>query len=527
MNFLISVVIFFAAVLSAEAKTTFVYCSEASPKIFNPQLAVDGATFNASSRAIYSRLVEFEDGGTKIIPGLAESWQVSKDNKTFTFKLRKGVKFHTQPYFTPTRDFNADDVIFSFERMRDKQHPYHKVSGGTYIYFDGMEMGTIIKKVSKTDDYTVVFELSRPEAPFVADMAMDFASILSAEYAAKMLAAKTPERIDNEPVGTGPFILKKYVKESVIRYEKNASYYEGSPKIDELIFSITPDTNVRMQKLKVGECHLATEPAPSDIEKLKTMKDLKIIEGAGLNVSYLAINIEKKPFDNPLVRQALNMALNRKSYLDAIYLGRATLAKNPIPPTMWGYNNDIKGYEYNPKKAKELLKKAGFPNGFDTDLWTLPVGRAYNPNGKKMGEMMQSDLAQVGIRAKLITYKWAEYLKRGAAGEHSLMQMGWTGDNGDPDNFFNMLLGCASIASGSNYSRWCEKNFQSDVDQAKMNSNISARTKDYLKAQVIFNDSAPWVPLAHATVFKAMSKRVVGYKLSPFGSESFQNVDLK
>lgn len=511
----------------ALAAKTFVYCSEASPSTFNPQLATDGPTFNASSHTVYNQLIQFKTGSTEIEPALAESWTVSKDGLVFTFKLRKGVKFHSSDLFKPTRDFNADDVLFSFNRQKDPNHPFAKISGGSYEYFSSMEMGKIIKDIKKLDDYTVQFQLTQKEAPFLANIAMDFASILSAEYADAMMKAKTPEKVDTFPVGTGPFVFKSYQKDTIIRYSANENYWAGRPKIDNLIFAITPDASVRFQKLKAGECNLIAEPNPSDLKAMKENSKIQLLEKEGLNVGYLALNTEKPPFNNPLVRQAIMHALNRGSYIDAIYMGRATLAKNPIPPTIWSYNKSTKDYEYSPEKAKALLKKAGLPNGFESEIWTLPVSRPYNPAGKKMGEMMQADLAAVGIKVKLMTYDWPTYLEKARQGQHSMIQMGWTGDNGDPDNFMNVLLGCAAVKSGSNYARWCHKPFNDLIQQAKQTTDMKKRTELYTKAQELFKNEAPWATLAYARVYRALSSNVVGYQIHPFGTESFEKVDLK
>ena len=512
---------------TAMAAKTFVYCSEASPRTFNPQLATDGPTFNASSRTIYNRLVTFEAGGTKVIPSLATSWKQSSDGLSYTFRLRRDVAFHTTKKFIPKRKFNADDVLFTFDRMRKKDHPYHKVNGGSYEYFNSMEMGKLIKDIIKVDAYTVKFILSRPEAPFLANLAMDFASITSAEYGTFLQKEGKPELLDIEPIGTGPFMLRRYVKDNTIRFVSHPNYFEGKSKIDNLVFSITTDPSVRFQKLKTKECHLIAEPSPTDIDAMKKDPNIKVLTRAGLNVGYVAMNVEKKPFDNVLVRRAISHALNRKSYIKAIYQGNAEVAKNPIPPTMWSYNKGIKDYDYNPKKAKALLKKAGFPNGFETELWTMPVSRPYNPNGKKMGELIQADLAKVGIKVKLVTYKWATYLEKAAKGDHAMIQLGWTGDNGDPDNFLHVLLGCSAIKAGSNYARWCDKKFAKLIEKAKVTGNVKKRTQFYKQAQKIFKKEAPWVTVAHATVFKAMNKKVKNYKISPFGIESFYELDLK
>lgn len=224
------------AIAGGARANTLVYCSEGSPEGFNPQLFTSGTTVDASSAAIYNRLVDFKPGTVELQPSLAESWEVSEDGKRYTFHLRKGVAFQSNKYFTPIRDFNANDVIFSFMRQKDANNPYHKVSNGAYTNFESMEFGTLIDRIVKVDDHTVRFELSRAEAPFVADLGMYFATIFSAEYADAMLKAGTPQRVDNDPIGTGPFQLVQYQKDAKILYKAFDRYWEGKPKIDRLVF---------------------------------------------------------------------------------------------------------------------------------------------------------------------------------------------------------------------------------------------------------------------------------------------------
>lgn len=510
---------------TANGTKAFVYCSEASPSTFSPVSVSDGATFNAT-RPIYNGLVAFEYGETHVIPALAETWTISPGGKVYTFHLRKGVQFHSTPYFTPTRNFNADDVLFSFNRQRLSSHPYHRVGGGRYEYFQSMGMTELIQDVQRVDDYTVRFILERSESPFLADLAMDFAGIHSAEYAEKLLRAKTPDKLDLEPIGTGPFIFSRYVKDQFIKYNTNTQYFRGRAPIDKLIFSITTDPSVRHQKLKTGECHLAAEPSPTDLPSMLHDPKLKVMEKPGLNIGYLAFNVEKPPLNNLLVRKAIHYALNRNSYIHSIYLGRAIVAKNPIPPTLWGYDDTLADYAYDPEKAKALLTEAGFPKGFPLELWTLPVSRPYNPNGRKMGELIQADLSKIGIQVSLMSYDWPTYLAKSKNGEHQVLQFGWTSDNGDPDNFLHTLLGCSSVPAGSNRARWCFEPFDQLVLQAKLVSDRNQRISLYQKAQKIFKEQVPWVTLAHSTVYRAMSKNVVGYKIDPFGGDYFQEVDL-
>jgi dipeptide transport system substrate-binding protein len=513
--------------LTAFAGKTFIYCSEGSPSSFNPQIFTDGTSSNASSHTIYNRLVEFEVGTTKVVPALAEKFEVSKDKLTYTFKLRSGVKFHTTNYFSPTRDFDSSDVVFSIDRMRLKDHGFHKVGGGNYEYFDGMEMGKIIKEVKAIDSKTVVITLSKPNSPFLANMAMSFMSILSKEYADKLQSLNKKENIDKEPIGTGPFSFSSYTKDNALKLSKHSKYWGKTGNIEKLIFAITPDASVRTQKLKVGECHFAAEPAPADVVDLKKNPKIKVLEAAGLNIGYLAMNVTKKPFDNVLVRQAVHHALNRKAYIDAVYMGQATVAKNPIPPTIWSYNNKTTDYDYDLKKAQELMKKAGLANGFEAEMWTLPVSRPYNPNGKKMGELMQADLLKIGIKVKLLTFDWPTYLKKSKEGGHQLIQFGWTGDNGDPDNFMGTLLSCEAVGDGSNYARWCDKEFDKLIVEAREATDVKKRTSLYTSAQTVFKKQAPWVTLAHSIQFRAMASNVKGYKLDPLGHDIFTFVNVE
>jgi len=521
----LGVAISMALTAGVQAKT-LVYCSEGSPEGFNPSLYTAGTTFDASSRQIFNRLVEFERGSTKIVPGLAESWSVSDDGLEYTFNLRKGVKFHSSKDFTPTRDFNADDVLYSFGRQWDPNNPYHNLSGGQYEYFVAMGMPDLIKSIDKVDDYTVKFVLNQPEAPFIANMAMDFASIMSAEHAAAMTQAGTPEKADLEPVGTGPFQLVAYQKDAQIRYKANPDYWAGKAAIDNLIFAITPDNSVRYQKLKAGECQIMPYPNPADLEAMASDPDINLMQQEGLNVGYLAFNTEKPPFNDKRVRQALNMAVNKDAIIDVVFQGAGKKAKNPIPPTIWSYNDDIHDYPYDPEKAKALLAEAGV-SGLKTNIWAMPVQRPYNPNARRMAELIQADWAKVGVEAEIVSFEWGEYLKRSKQGEHETVLLGWTGDNGDPDNFLYVLLGCEAAKDSANRARWCYKPFDDLLLQAKRTSDVAERTRLYKEAQVIFKEEAPWITIAHSVVFMPVRKEVVDYRIDPFGGHVFYGVDLK
>lgn len=516
-----------ALALSPVAAKTLVYCSEGSPENFYPGVNTTGTSFDVTEQ-IYDNLVHFERGGTKVEPSLAESWTISKDGLEYTFKLRKGVKFQSNKNFKPTRDFNADDVLFMFERQWKENDPYFRVTSPNHAYFGDMGMPKLLKSVDKVDEYTVKITLNQPEAPFLANLAMQFAGIQSKEYAIAMLKAGTPEKIDQDPLGTGAFQVVQYQKDSIIRFKANAQYWAGKAKIDDLIFSITPDASVRWAKLQKGECHVMPYPNPADLDAIRKDANVTVMEQPGLNIGYLAYNTTKKPFDDVRVRKAINMAIDKKAIVSAVYLSTGVAAVNPIPPGQWSYNKNLKDDLYNPEQAKKLLAAAGYPNGFTTDLWAMPVQRPYNPNAKRIAELMQADLAKVGVTAEIKSFEWGEYRKRMQAGEHQMGMLGWTGDNGDPDNFLNTLLGCSSAKqNGSNVAKFCYQPFEDLVQKAKVVSNPAERTKLYEKAQVIFKEQAPWFTIAHAVQLKPVRKEVVDFKLSPFGRHTFYGVDMK
>jgi dipeptide transport system substrate-binding protein len=509
----------------AFALNSLTVCTEASPEGFDIAQYTAIVTMDASMEPIFNRLVEFQQGTTKLVPGLAERWEVSKDNTEYTFYLRKNVAFHDTEYFKPTRTLNADDVIWSFRRMTDSSHPWNKLAQNGFPYASSMGFPDLIKSVEKTDPYTVKITLKHPEAPFLADLAMGFASIYSAEYADQLLKNGTPEKLNQEPIGTGPFKLVRYQKDALIRYQAFDKYFRGKPKVDRLNFSITTDPSVRIQKLLANECQIALYPRPAEILPLKQNKAIKVIGSNELMTSYLAFNTQKPGLSNKLVRQALSYAVDKKSYNKALFGdGGALTAKNPYPPAMWSYNNSTKEYDYNPEKAKQLLKQAGLPNGLQLTIWTRNSGGPNNPNPKVGAELLQADWAKVGVKANIVTMEWGELLKRARKGEHDVFVTGWTGDNGDPDNFLSPQLSCAAKKDGSNFARYCDQELDKLLDKAKAQSGIKERTTLYQQAQVRINDNAPWLMLSHPTTWVATRSNISGYVINPLGTNNYWRV---
>jgi dipeptide transport system substrate-binding protein len=505
-----------------------VVCTEASPEGFDMVQYTTAVTADAVAETIFNRLADFKPGTTEVIPALADSWDISEDGLTYTFHLRKGVKFHTTDYFKPTRDMNADDVVWSFQRQLDPNHPWHKLSSVGFPYFESMGFKELLKSVEKIDDNTVTFTLTRREAPFLADIAMAFSSIFSAEYADQLLKANKTGDLNNKPVGTGPFVFQRYNKDAQVRFKANPDYFLGKPPADPLIFAITIDNNVRLQKLKANECQIALYPKPDDVPSIKADQNLKVDELAAMTTSYTAMNTTRKYMSDVRVRKAINIAFDKQTYVTSLYgKGNALVGTVPYPPTLLGFNDKLKNPPRDLDKARELLKEAGVPDGTVLTLFTRNGGGPTNPNPLLGAQMMQSDLAQIGIKLDIRVMEWGEMLKRAKNGEHDLVSAGWAGDNGDPDNFLTPNLSCDAAKNGENYARWCNKEFQDLIDKARGGTEPAARAALYEQAQEVFDKDQPWIPMAYPKMFTAMRKNVEGYHQSPLTTNNFATTQVK
>ncbi|WP_062206034.1 ABC transporter substrate-binding protein [Aureimonas sp. AU12] len=508
------------------AAKTFVFCSESNPEAINPQLAITGTAMDAA-RPMFETLVEFKPGTTEIQPALATAWEISPDGRDYTFHLRQGVAFHANDEFTPTRPLTAADVVFSIERQWRADNPFHTVSGPRFDYFADAGFSDLLEAVEAPDPHTVRIRLRRAEAPFLANLTMPFLSILSAEYAEAMLRRGTPDHIDIRPIGTGPFQLVDFRPNVMVRYRAFEHSWRGRQPIDTLVFSITPTASARLTKLSSGECHMSAYPSAEDIRAIRAHPALKLYEKPAFNIGYLAINTTRPPFDDPRVRRALNLAIDRPAILAAIYGDSAVPAVNPLPPTLWAYDETAEPDPYDLPRARALMREAGFEDGLDVDLWYLPVSRPYNPDGAGVYAMIAADLEKLGIRTYPRTADWNTYRQIMQDGNVTLALYGWTGDNGDPDNFMNTLLGCAAARiGGNNIARWCDPEFDRRIREAQTVSDIAVRRRLYVEAQRIFRQASPWVPIAHSVFAVGARREVRNFVVDPLGYHNFAGVDL-
>jgi peptide/nickel transport system substrate-binding protein len=532
---LLTVGLVFSVVGAASAGSTLVFGSSGDAVRLDPGDVTDGESIQRMDN-IFEGLVEFEAGSVLIQPCLATSWETSADGKEITFHLRKGVKFHDGT------DFNADAVVFSFARQYDLEHPYHQYGEWPYWGYMYSDIG----KVEKIDDYTVKVVLKNINASIMTSLAMFTVNIVSPAN-----AEEYKEDAFKNPCGTGPFKFVEWVKDDHITLEANEDYWRERAKLDKLIFRVIPDVSARLLALEVGEVHGVEHLDPAHFDKIKANKDLKLLSEPGMNIGYMAINtgygyidanhnsvrdIETEPlvktpgYFEPLtkkkVRQAINMAIDKQSIVDNLYMGTAIKAKNGLPPFMLGYNDDIVDYPYDPAKAKELLAEAGYPDGFEVTLYVMPVSRPYMFDPPKIGEAIQSYLAAVGITVKFYQVDWGTYLQETEEGNHQMCLLGWTGDNGDPDNFLNVLYGAnrCVIGTAGNYAFYTNSTAQALLTAALQTYDTEKRATYYKKFQEMIHEEACFVYLAHSNQNLAFRVNVQGYVLHPTSRKFFYQV---
>ena len=375
--------------------------------------------------------------------------------------------------------------------------------------FKGDE-GHVIESVTADGDNTVLIKLTRPQAPFLKNIAMSMFAIAS-----PTAFELGDDQFERNPVGTGPFKFVEWKPNETITIEKFDDYWDaGLPKLKRIIFRSIPDNSARLNALMAGDIELADGINPSDGKSIEDNEKLQLFERPSMNVGYLGLTVTRPPFDKKEVRQAINYAIDKQSIIDSFFEGRADVAKNPMPPSISGYNDDIEGYEYNPEKAKELLKSVGLEDGFEMELWAMPVPRPYMPDGKKVAEVIQKNLADIGITAKIVSHEWATYLDLASKGDADAFMLGWTGDNGDADNFLYALLDEDNIGS-NNYTYYKNEKLHDILIAAQTEVDEEKRNELYKEAQVIIHDDAPWVPLAHSTPLLGGAKRFNRFRSTP------------
>lgn len=503
---------------------SLIFCSDGAPDNFNPNVGTSFTDFNASSRVLFNRLVEIDDDNGNVIPSLASHWQISDDGLNYVLTLRPDIQFHTTKWFEPTRPMNATDVIFSFQRQLDTNHPFHGEGGYYYLHSTGLRDNLL--SVNAMGDLLVSFELRAPDASFLYSLSMDFASILSKEYA-EYIERHSLDRtqFDSLPVGTGPFKLNKYQDNSFIRYFAHADYYDGKSSIEHLIYAITPDSATRYARLVSGECDMMLNPPKSQYDLLVNDQDIQLLHEPGLNIGFMAFNIQKRPMSDIRFRTAIAMAINKPRINEQVYGDLGIINNSLIPPSMVPYHNaNLTTVDFDPERAKAIIEELALGD-ISLELWALPVQRSYNPNGTLMAELIQEDLQAVGVQTTIVTYEWSTYLDKVNEGEHDLALLGWVADNHNPGDFLNALISCNAIDAKTNRTFWCSAFLDNLINEAINSQDIDQKRQRYFAIQSMIAEQLPLLPIATGEETLVARKSLKSISIESLGGVNFTRIE--
>lgn len=523
-----------------------IYCTHASGFSFNPQTSDAGTSMNVVTEQIYNKL--FEISNTAIpTPILAQSYSISPDGKIITIYLRKGIKFHHTDWFKPTRDFNADDVVFSLNRVLgyetylptleqsavDYKNPQYRIfheqaKKVRFPYFESIKLNQKIESVKALNPHTVQITLFKPDASILSHLASQYAIIFSQEYAVQLNADDNLVQLDLLPVGTGPYKVKNYFRNQYVRLEKNEDYWKKDAKIKNIIIDLSTDRTGRLVKFFNGECQIASYPEVSQLGLLKENDKRYYVKSAeGMNLAYLAFNFQNAVIQDEQVRRAIAQAINRQRIIKTIYHNTATVANNIIPNISWAssVNTPDFAYDFNPSEAKKVLQD----KQLHLNMWVLNEEQVYNPAPLKTAELIKEDLNNVGvnvtIRSVTRTFLIDQLNKKSE--NYDMILTGWLAGNLDPDSFMRPILSCNSASEMTNLSNWCDEDFDQLMDKALDSPNLWERAHVYNQAQELILSKLPIVPLANMKRVLVVNSRVRHIEMNPFGSLNFSTLSLR
>lgn len=499
-----------------------IYAASGQPTNLEPGNITDGNSLIVHNQ-IYNRLIQFKPGTTNLEPSLATSWSASNDSKTWTFKLRNGVKFHDGT------DFNANAVKFNVDRWWDKNNPNgfrnagksYEIWGQIFGGYKG-EPNSLVQEVRVVDNSTIRFVLKQPFAAFPTAIASAYFGMASPTAIQKAGANYgTPA---GGAVGTGAFVFRGWQSGDRITLEKNPNYWKPElPKSNQLVIRFVTDSGARLAQVRAGQVDFTVELAPDQKAEIEQDQSLIVANRPSFNVGYLALNPSSKPLSDVKVRQAIAHAINKPAIVQAFWKGSAQTTPHFVPPALdWATSPKLQDYDYNPQKAKDLLKQSGFPNGFEIDLWYMPVARPYFPTPKPIAEAFAADLQAVGIRANLKTKDWAAYLAdRNKAPGYPMFMLGWTGDYGDPDTFYYPHFGPGST---TDLGGWKNDRVTQLLNQARATGDRAARSKLYAEVDEITHQEAVRLSIVHSDPLLVQRKTITGWIPSPLGTEPFEAI---
>ncbi len=501
----------------------FVYCVSGQVNTFNPQKVSSGLIVDTLTAQLYDRLLDVDPYTYRLVPELAESWEVLDNGATYRFHLRNNVPFQTTAWFKPTRNFNADDVIFTFTAFLIATTRGTTLTAAAFPISIAYSLPTAWKACVSWIVIPSSFASNVRTPRSCGICTTHYASVMSAEYAAKLAQNDRQELIDRQPVGTGPFQLEEYRSGQYIRLQRHPAYWRGKPLMPQVVVDLGSGGTYRLSKLLTGECDVLAWPAASQLSILRDDPRLRLTLRPGMNIAWLAFNTAKPPLDNPEVRHALALAINNQRLMQSIYYGTAETAASMLPRASWAYDNDARITEYNPTEARARLKALGLEN-LTLKLWVPTSSQAWNPSPLKTAELIQADMAQIGVKVIIVPVEGRFQEARLMDMSHDLTLSGWATDSNDPDSFFRPLLSCAAITSQTNYAHWCHREFDEVLQKALTSQQLASRIEAYKEAQRILANELPVLPLASSLRLQAYRYDMKGLVLSPFGNASFAGV---
>ncbi|HEV7666275.1 MAG TPA: ABC transporter substrate-binding protein [Chloroflexota bacterium] len=507
-----------ALTVGAQSSRTFVFGQSGDAVKIDPALIEDGLSGRVTNQ-IFETLVTFDGASTRIKPALAESWETSPDGKTWTFHLRQGVSFHDG---TP---FDATAVKANFDRWQSQTgDPQHKAA--EFIYWNDVAgFNDLIGSTSVVDTYTFQITNTDSSGPFLLNLALFPFAIVSPSSLALLASSSIPD-IGSAPVGTGPFKLVDWVRGDHITLAANTSYWGGAPSIDQAIIRVITDNAARFFELQAGTIDMMEFPNPDDVRVAQNNPNMQVLYRPSLNVAYIDFNQFLQPFSDIRVRQALAEAINRQGIVDSLYGGVGIVAKEMLSPGMLGYSEDIQPIPYDPNHAKQLLADAGMGSGFTTDFWYMPVDRPYYPNPQSIAQAVCNDWAAINVKCNLKSKDWTAYLDSARKHEFPTWMLGWTGDNGDPDNYLYFFFGTQPAKDKPNYNTWDNAQVRNLLLQAQRSVDDTQRDQLYKQVDSIVRAELPKLPFAHTTPPLFAQTYVQGYVTNPTSTEFFNTVSV-
>lgn len=524
-----------------------IYCTHSTGFSFNPQTVDVGTSMNVVAEQIYNKLFEIKNNQRKAVTGaLAQHYRLSGDRKTLLIELRKGVKFHQTPWFTPTRELNADDVVFSLNRVLGRlegfpniektahntsSNPQYRIyydyaKENRYPYFDSIDFDKKIKSVTAVNPYLVKIELFSPDGSILEHLASQYAVILSQEYAQQLSTDDNIAQLDTLPVGTGAYQVGAYFRNQYVRLKRNNDYWGEKAHIDNVVIDLSTSHSGRLEKMLNNECDIMAYPEPSQINNLLRSRRFDAARIDGMNLAFLAFNLKQSAVKDIATRRAIAQAINRKRIVERIFFNNAQLANTLIPQSSWAAQFGLSTFAYN--YAPEAAKTALSGQNLALNFWVLTDNRVYNPSPVKMAEIIRFDLQQAGVAVTMRYLPRSEFehlAERGQA-NYDIILGGWLTGSLDPNGFLQPILGCAGGVHSNNLSHYCNRTFDTLLNDALKSPALESRARNYELAQRLAMHELPLIPIANAERIMLYNKRLSGMKMQPLGSIQFAELSM-